>query len=267
MIEQKYDPVRQLISKGKKRGYLLNEEMNDILSAEAHSSEGIDDLLSIFERYGIDIYKDVASARAERSAEAAEPNEAKPQEKGTVEEVELDLTPGTLEKTNDPVRIYMRQMGSVPLLTRKGEVAIAKRIERGQVRVLKAISRSPLVIKELLVVGEELRKDTRSIMEIALFNDEKLTEERIENKTKQTLKIIDKIQKLYRVALKQAAKLENTPKRKKRAYLRAKYTLARTRIQMSQLVRSIDFKSIEKKRLIDKMRHTGERLRSRERRS
>ena len=263
VIERKYDPVRQLINMGKERGYLLYEEVNDMLSAEAHSSEEIGYLLSIFERYGFDIFEDVASVRADR---AAEPGEAKPQEKGTVEEVELDLTPGTLEKTNDPVRIYKREMGSVPLLTREGEVAIAKRIERGQRRVLKTISRSPIVIKELLVIGEELRKDTRAIMEIVLFDDEKLTEERIENKTKQTLKIIGKIQKLYRVALKQAAKLENTPKRKKRAYLRAKYTLARTRIQMSQLVRSIDFKSIEKKRLIDKVRHTVERLRSLERR-
>ena len=62
------------------------------------------------------------------------------------EDVELDLTPGTLEKTNDPVRMYLREMGTVPLLTREGEVEIAKRIERGQVRVLKAIARSPIVV-------------------------------------------------------------------------------------------------------------------------
>src|SRR6266849_401931 len=181
------------------------------------------------------------------------------------EEVELDLSPGTLGKTNDPVRMYLCEMGTVPLLTRVGEVAIAKRIERGQMLVLKAISRSPIVIKELLAIGEELRKDIRSIKEIVLFDDEKLTEEKIENKTKQTLKIIDKIQKLYQVALKQAAKLENTRKSKKRAYLRAKHALARTRIQVSQLARSIDFNPMEKKRLMDNIRHTVERLHSLER--
>src|SRR5713226_9073107 len=115
------------------------------------------------------------------------------------EEVELDLSPGT-----------------VPLLTREGEVAIAQRIERGQMLVLKAISRSSIVLKEMLAIGEELRKHTQSIEKIVLFDDENLTEEKIENKTKQTLKIIDKIQKLYQVALRQAAKLENTPKSKKR---------------------------------------------------
>ena len=170
-----------------------------------------------------------------------------------------------MEKTNDPVRMYLREMGTVPLLTREGEVAIAKRIERGQLLVLKTISRSPIVLKAMLTIGEELRKDIRSIKEIVQFDDEELTEEKIENKTKQTLRIIDKIEKLYQVALKQATKLENTPKSKKRAYLRAKHALARTRIQMSQLVRSIDFNPIEKKRLIDMIRHTVERLHSLER--
>jgi RNA polymerase primary sigma factor len=162
---------------------------------------------------------------------------------------EFDLTPGILEKANDPVRVYLCEMGTVPLLTREGEVAIAKRIERGQMLVLKTISRSPIVLKAMLTIGEELRKNIRSIKEIVLFDDEKLTEEKIENKTKQTLKIIDKIQKLYQAALKQAAKLENTPKSKKRAYLRAKHALARTRIQMSQVVHSIVFHPMEKKRL------------------
>src|SRR5216683_1324853 len=181
------------------------------------------------------------------------------------EEVDLDLSPGTVVKTNDPVRMYLREMGTVPLLTREGEVAIAQRIERGQMLVLKTISRSSIVLKEMLTIGEELRKHTQSIEKIVLFDDENLTEEKIENKTKQTLKIIDKIQKLYQVALRQAAKLENTPKSKKCAHLRAKHALARTRIQMSQLVRSIDFNPMEKKRLIDNIRHTVERLHSLER--
>ena len=110
--------------------------------------------------------------------------------------VELDLTPGLLEKTNDPVRMYLREMGTVPLLTREGEVAIAKRIERGQLLVLKTITRSPIVVKELLTIAEDLRKGTRSIKEIVQFDDEELTEEKIENKTRQTLKVLDKIAKL-----------------------------------------------------------------------
>ena len=76
---------------------------------------------------------------------------------GSNDEVELDLTPGLLEKTNDPVRMYLREMGTVPLLTREGEVAIAKRIERGQMLVLKTITRSPIVVKEMVAIAEDLR--------------------------------------------------------------------------------------------------------------
>ena len=93
------------------------------------------------------------------------------------EEVELDLTPGTLEKTNDPVRMYLREMGTVPLLTREGEVEIAKRIERGQNRVLKAISRSPIVIREIPALGEDLKRGVRNVKEVVIFDEEELTEE------------------------------------------------------------------------------------------
>jgi RNA polymerase primary sigma factor len=267
-LEEKYDQVRQLINMGKERGYLLYDEVNDILPAEVHSSEEIDDLLSTFERYGIDIYEDVAAAKAARAAlEVAEPAEGEIKEEAAAasEEVELDLTPGLLEKTNDPVRMYLREMGTVPLLTREGEVAIAKRIERGQLLVMKTITRSPIVVKELIAIAEDLRTGTRSIKEIVVFDDEELTEEKIENKTKQTLKILDKIAGLYDLALKQAAKLEKVPKAKKRPYLHGRYAISRTRIEMSQLARSIEFNPFERKRLIDKMRHTVERLQSLER--
>ena len=150
-------------------------------------------------------------------------------------------------------------------MTREGEVAIAKRIERGQLLVLKTITRSPIILKELLTIGEDLRKGTRSIKEIVQFDDEELTEEKIENKTKKTLKVLDKIAKLYNECLRDATKLERMAKSKKRPYLRAKYHVARLRIEMSQLARSIEFHLFEKKRLIDKIRHTVERLQSLER--
>jgi len=260
-LEEKYDQVRQLIAMGKERGYLLYDEVNDILPAEVHSSEEIDDLLSTFERYGIDVYEDLSTAKAAlAAADTAEAAEGAAKEEAASEDGDLDLTPGTLEKTNDPVRMYLREMGTVPLLTREGEVAIAKRIERGQLLVLKTITRAPLILKELLKVGEDLRNGSRSIKEIVQFDDEELTEEKIEAKTKETLKEIDKIAKLYLQSMKLAAKLERVPKSKKRPYLRARYAVARTRVEMSQLVREIDFNPLEKKRLIDKIHQTVERV-------
>ena len=264
-IEEKYDQVRQLITLGKERGYLLYDEVNDTLPAEVHSSEEIDDLLSTFERYGIDVYEDAAAAKAARPL--ADPAEAlEPEVKvDAAEENELDLTPGAGEKTNDPVRTYLREMGTVPLLNREGEVTIAKRIERGQNLVLKTITRSPIVLKELLSIGEDLRKGTRSIKEIVQFDDEELTEEKIDAKTKKTLKVLERIGNFYLEALKQAAKLERTPRSKKRSYLRARFAVARTRIKMSELARSIEFHPLERKRLINGIRHTVERLQSLER--
>ena len=247
---------------GKERGYLLYDEVNDILPPEVHSSEEIDDLLSTFERYGIDVYEDLASAKvALAAADASDsPEPAKDTEAVASEDGELDLTPGSLEKTNDPVRMYLREMGTVPLLTREGEVAIAKRIERGQLLVLKTITRAPLILKELLQVGEDLRNGSRSIKEIVQFDDEELTEEKIEAKTKETLKQIDRVAKLYLLALKQASKLGNMAKSKKRPYLRARYALARTRVEMSTRMRELEFNPLEKKRLIEKIRQTVERV-------
>jgi len=269
VLEEKYEAVKALIAIGKERGYLLYDEVNDSLPAEVHSSEEIDDLLTTFERNGIEIYEDQASAKAARavelSVEAGE-RDATVKDDGHEEGGgDLDLTPGSLEKTNDPVRMYLREMGTVPLLTREGEVAIAKRIERGQLVVMKSITRSPIVIKELIAVGEDLRKGVRSIKEIVQFDDEELTEEKIANKTKQTLKYIEKIARLYDTALKQASKLEKTPKAKRRPWVRAKWEVARTRVEISIAIRDIDFNPLEKKRLVDKMRGTVERLQSLER--
>jgi len=268
LLEEKYDQVRQLIAMGKERGYLLYDEVNDILPAEVHSSEEIDDLLSTFERNGIEIYEDANTAKAARAA--AEPADGEAEVETTskdspAEESELDLTPGTLEKTNDPVRMYLREMGTVPLLTREGEVTIAKRIERGQNLVLKIISRSPIVLKELLAVAKDLREGNRSIKEIVQFDDEELTEEKIEAKTRATLKQLDKLEKLYDLSMKMAEKFDKIPKAKKRTYVKAKFALGRTRIEMSNVLRAFEFNPFERKRLIDTIRHTVERLQSLER--
>ena len=113
-LEEKYDAVRQLIAIGKERGYLLYDEVNDSLPAEVHSSEEIDDLLTTFERNGIEIYEDQASAKAARAVEvsgdSADGDSPSAKEDAHEPESDLDLTPGSLEKTNDPVRMYLREM-------------------------------------------------------------------------------------------------------------------------------------------------------------
>jgi RNA polymerase primary sigma factor len=267
--EEMHEQVRNLISVGKERGYLLSEEVEQVLPAELHSTEEIDDLLSTFERVGINLYEDLAAAKAARGTLdpiVSESAAGEWNEKAVApDEVDLDLTPGMLDKNNDPVRLYLREMGSVPLLKRQDEVAIAKRMERGHLVVLKSISRSPIVLKELINVGEELRNGSLSIKKIIQFDQEELTDEETENKTREVLRIIGKIEQLYNVSRKQVALLEQTPKTKKRAYLRNRNRLARTRVEMSKLVRSIEFHALEKKRLIGKIRTTVERVQALER--
>jgi RNA polymerase primary sigma factor len=263
------EQVRGLIAVGKQRGYLLADEVEQVLPTELHSTEEIEDLLSTFERIGISVYEDHAAAKIGHTTLdpiVTESPAAEWSDRAQVaDEGELDLTPGMLDKNNDPVRLYLREMGSVPLLKRADEVAIAKRMERGHLMVLKTISRSPIVLKELITVAEDLRNGSQSIKKIIQFDQEELTEEETENKTREVLKIIGKIEQLYSVGLKQAAQLERIPKARKRVYLRHRNRLARTRVEMSQLVRSIDFHPIEKKRLIGKIRSTVERIQSLER--
>src|SRR6185369_15213685 len=143
------------------------------------------------------------------------PGERKIEAEHAESDVELDLTPGALEKTNNPVRMYLREMGTVPLLTRDGEVEIAKRIERGQLTVLKVLSRAPVIVREIISIGEQLRRDPSIIKDILQFSDEELTDERIEEKHQETLDLVDQIVKTYKKVNLLRAKLDETARTKK----------------------------------------------------
>jgi RNA polymerase primary sigma factor len=261
-IQEQQDQVRLLIKLGKEQGYLLYDQVNDAFAAEEHTNEEIDSAFTAFESEGIALYEDASDAKLAHAApDVAEQPDVRPQQETSAsEDAELDQTASPPEKTSDPVRVYLREMGLVPLLTREQEVIIAKRLERGSLRVLKTVSRSPIVLKALICVGEDLRSGNRSIKEIVQIDEEDLTEEKIEEKTRQTLRTIDKIAKLHELGIKQRAKLETTGVSDKRGFRRAKWKLSRTRVEMSTLARSIEFKERERKRLIELLRHTVERL-------
>src|SRR2546430_15939993 len=179
------------------------------------------------------------------------------------EDVELDLTPGAMEKTNDPVRMYLREMGTVPLLTREGEVEIAKRIERGQLRVLKALSRSPIVIRELLAMGEDLKKGVRSIKEVVTFDEEEITDEILQNRLNEFTGKIDNKAKVY----KKVADLEEkyiavSQKKRPKDFRRARRNLARGIVRVSLAVRTLGFTNNERKRLIERLNKTVDGMRS-----
>ena len=167
------DDITKLIDAGKEKGHLTYNEVNNPIPHDVHSPEDLDDLLTTIGMQGINVLE----GQPELLPSALEKKFGEEVEAG-----ELDLTPDALEKTNDPVRIYLREMGTVPLLTREGEVELAKRIERGRLSVLKALSRSPLVIRQILVIGEDLKRGIRSIKEIVAFDEEGIAEETLQNR-------------------------------------------------------------------------------------
>ncbi|MFY9221988.1 MAG: RNA polymerase sigma factor RpoD, partial [Blastocatellia bacterium] len=177
------------------------------------------------------------------------------------EDIELDLSPGLLDKTNDPVRMYLREMAIVPLLTRDGEVAIAKRIERGQLRAKKSLARSPIVVEEFLQVGKELKEGILSVREVVTFSDaEGLTEDKIEEYLAHVLGAFYEIQKLQQKRLKLVEKIKVDTKRNAKPN-KNRTNLARLRIEISQLLRLIDFTTHIHDRFVNQIRSHVNKLR------
>jgi RNA polymerase primary sigma factor len=259
-INNKYDDsVQKLIDIGKEKGYLLYDEVSDLLPPEiGASAEDLDDLFSAFGTAGIEV---IVAADQNLAALDKIPGEKKFDTEATEEGIELDLTPGALEKANDPVRMYLREMGTVPLLTRAGEVEIAQRIERGQLTVLKVLSRSTVIMREIITLGDQLKRDPGIIKDILRFSDEELTDEKIEKKHQETLHVIEQIGATYQKIHQLRVKLEETPRSKKRQYRRTWRNLGHMRVQASRLVRSLELSNSEKLRLVGVMKETVEQLR------
>src|SRR5438477_9937788 len=220
LVDDKFEDIKKLIDTGKEKGYLTYDQVNDLIPHDVQSPEDLDDLLTTIGTQGIDVLEGpkLPSSTLDKKFEDEEVGE----------DVELDLTPGALEKTNDLVRMYLREMGTVPLLTGDGDVEIAKRIERGQMRVLKALSRSPIVINELLALGEDLKKSVRSIKEVVTFDEEEITDEILQNRLKEFTGKIDDLAKAYKKAGQLQEKFANVSQKKRpKDYRRARLNLAR----------------------------------------
>jgi RNA polymerase primary sigma factor len=262
--EEKIEPVHEqhehehdvdtIIEVGKEKGYLTYGDVNEMLPEEmATSPDDLDDLITTIGTQGIDLL-DGPKFRGDKEFE---PEEG--------EDVELDLTPGTMEKTNDPVRMYLREMGTVPLLTREGEVEIAKRIERGQMRVLKAISRSPIVIREVIALGEDLKRGVRNIKEVVIFDDEELTEEVVLARVKATVARIDALAKHQKKIATLEEKQAASSKARASAVRKARWMIAREKVLVSRIVRELKYTPLERKRLLDKVNKTVDTMRTLER--
>ena len=178
------------------------------------------------------------------------------------EDVELDLTPGAVDNSSDPVRMYLREMGTTPLLTRAGEVEIAKRIERGRVSAMKCLSRSPVIVAEIIILGKQLRHDPSLVQSVLHFKDEELTDEILEENLSATLELIDRIARADKKVNNLRLKLADLPARSTKASLRrVRWNLGRARIELSRLVRSVQLSSETQKNLIGVLKAKADTIR------
>src|ERR1035438_1690342 len=246
------DDITKLIGAKKEEDFLADTEIGT-LPPDAHSEEDVDDMLATMRTRGLDVITE-SELHLPYSAERTFA-------KATEEEVDLDLTPGAPEAGSDPVRAYLREMGSSPLLTREGEVEIAKRIERGQLCMLKALSRSPVVIHQVLTLGDDLKRGVQSIKEIVVFDEEEVTDEILQSRVQEITRRIDQLQKHYKIGCRLAERLEAFPekdKKKARAYRRCRCELGREIIRMSLIIRSLGLNHAERKRLTERVNRSEE---------
>jgi len=247
--------MERLLELGGDKKYLTFDDLNRELPDNVVSPDDIEDVLQKLEGSNIAVADSDERLLEQAAVVVAE------EEDDLDEEIELDLSAGTLEKTNDPVRLYLREMGVVPLLTREGEVAIAKRIERGQLKTQKAISRSPIAVRELLKIGEELEAGRLNIRETVTFSEQaELTgdEDKAEEYRAWTIEGITNISKLYKVALKEWEKLREEQQamrgKKTRKVTRLRRRVARLRLEIAQEIGRLNLTERARQRLINAIR-------------
>jgi RNA polymerase primary sigma factor len=241
-IEDRYDAVRELIIMGKQRGYLLYDEINDSLPEGTCSSDELDSIFSLFGSSGIEV---IDPEREFQNEGAKDDERDENNEKGEG----YEFSPLFLDKIINPERHYFREMANFPLLSREGEIEIAKRIEHGQKVVLKALSRSPLVVREILNIGDMLKNRQISIRDVVSFTDDELTDELLEKKTASALSIFESIRKHEQAAHKVSLKISSCSKRS-RLYKKHLSMLARYRIPVAWKVRDLELKNSHHERLV-----------------
>jgi len=216
--------IHQLISKGRKQGYLLFAEIDKTFTDELDSEADFDDFLSSMDDYGIKILD-------------SRQKEAIPRRRKS----DLVSLHG-LERTTDPVKLYLREMGNISLLTREGEIAIAREIERGEKSIIKALSRTRMVLNEVLAIEEKIKESPTTIQEMFDFTEEDIAEGKLEEKKKQILGKIKRVREL-------SARLGKIP-------MTRKYTITRGRVivGVSRQIRELNLRTSRRELIIEDLR-------------
>src|SRR5580700_835788 len=238
---------------GKEKGFVLYDEVNELLAEDFPSSgREFEDLLSDLDSAGVEILEEPKLDFEKKE----EPDDF----------ADLELAQETGDKTNDPVRMYLREMGTVPLLTREGEIELAKRNERGQWAVRKALSRSPLVIREIIQLGEDLQRGVTSVRDVLVLPEFVITDEDFTAQLNDLLAQIGEIEKYYKKSQQFRQKLQAVSRQMKPKQHRGlRYGLARNMVQISRIIRKVQFSTSVRRSLAGRLRCAVDELKPLER--
>ncbi|MDH5406134.1 MAG: RNA polymerase sigma factor RpoD [Candidatus Aminicenantes bacterium] len=233
--------IGKIISFCKKKGYLLYDEINELIPEELTSPDEIDDLLMQLYEEEIEVFPTEEEFRRQKKGKAKPAKE--------LEKSKAAHKISALEKTNDPVRLYLREMGSVPLLDRQGEVEIAKRMERGKWNVIKAIFRTRKVIKEVIALGELLEREEIDIRNIVKLSEDEMVKEVLEEKKAEICSLVNKLKNLEEKYSKLKIQLSTLPEDspKELPIIRG---LKKYRVTMAKLVRGVEFSDAQFKKMV-----------------
>src|SRR5216684_1239171 len=194
--EPKIEELDKLIAKGKQKGFLTYDEVNDALPSDLVTLDQLDDIMLMFGSMDIELVDSTKAARlpSEMASQAAdpEPDDEEPEPR------RIDLTPGPVGRTEDPVRLYLREMGKVALLTREGEITLAKRIEEGKDEATASILSTSLAVEKIRALREELRRDEAPIKDVVDFPEEESTEEKEEALRRSVIRELGNVDRLLR---------------------------------------------------------------------
>src|SRR5712692_153285 len=245
--------MKQLMEVGKEKGFVLYDDVNELLAEDFPSGREFEDLLSDLDSAGVEILEE-PKLDFEKKADDVD------------EFGDIDLTQDFSDKTNDPVRMYLREMGTVPLLTREGEIELAKRNERGQWAVRKALSRSPLVIREIIQLGEDLRRGTTSVKDVLVLPEFVITDADFTAQNEDLLAKIEDIERYYKKTQQYRQKLQAISRgMKPKQHRSLRYGLARNMVQISRVIRNIQFSASIRRTLADRLRRSVDELKPLER--
>ncbi len=222
-MDDRSDDIQEIVAYAQNKGHLNYDEINDLLPADFNSGTDLDHLFQVLEDNGIEVHEkpprlNVRLSKGRRGSMGYEPD---------------------IEKTSDPVKMYLREMGRTPLLNREGEVRIAKNIERGRNAMIKALSKSRFAAYMVLEIGEEIKSDPATARHYLSFCDDVEDQKELQRKIEEQVDIIDRIRDIQKLVELLSSQLGAMKNKKIRKFRRLRWKLSRIYVELTRKIRKL----------------------------